>query len=126
MIFNFNKFLRMNENVSNLKIGDYVFISDQTDDIDSFISPWEGSYGVIVDYTVYDDSDVYLVKLLSEITDELRCIIDEENKNNIISNNNDDEIWVVVDYLTKYKSIDDLEIAAYNFKNKHVIKKYNL
>lgn len=129
MIFNFNKFVSINESKSNFNLGDYVFLTDDHDDI-SYIAPWEGSYGIITNKSVYDGDDIYLVKLLSEITEGIREIIDNERQNNIndsiLHNINKDEIWVHVDYLTKYKSLDDLKTAAYIFKNKNDIQKYNL
>jgi len=131
MIFDFKKFISINEGVDNkFKVGDYVVLHDdhgfQLAD-GEIVPPWQDSYGKIIK-TDSLSTYLYVVKLTSEITDNIRIyLIDNhtilKNDYNIDLNN---AILVHETYLKKYDSKEEFDKAVEIIKMERDIKKYNL
>jgi hypothetical protein len=133
MIFNFNKFIKINERKNNkFNVGDYVFLyapygfKTETGEL---IPPWQNSYGQIIKKSF--NNDACLVKLFSEITDKISDIIntDEQRKYQMINFDMKPEkenMVVNCVYLIKYNSKEEFDNAVEKMEIEKNIDKYNL
>lgn len=134
MIFNFNKFISINEKLDNeFNIGDYVFLFSQNGFktvTGEFVPPWQNSYGQIIKKSFKDDN-IYLVKLNSEINDDISEIINDVHQrrsqlSNFYIKPEKDTITINAKYLIKYDSKEEFDKAVEKIEIDKNTEKYNL
>ena len=132
MIFNFNKFVSINEGYNNnFNVGDYVFLYDEDAfelDNGEIVPPWQDSYGQIIKNS-FNKDNVYLVKLFSEITEEIAEIIVDQKSyqmRHFYKYPGKDTICVNNGYLIKYNSKEEFDKAVEKIEMEKNTGKYNL
>lgn len=140
MICNFNNFQLLKEDRNTqFNIGDYVIIKYDLSGVYSNISTypiWHNVYGIIVDSGYFDyikskEDNIYLVRVLCDLTDEQKIHFrnQSDNKNIIVRHNTNKEEydnWFHFSYILKFDTKDEFDKEVEKIELEKAANKYNL